>query len=79
MSYPVRYPVALRLGSSVNNQAKGDVNNRMGSGHALSSTLKCERTGFWVGLQIAPQRAGGVRYAPFRVLCVPFSPNFACG
>ena len=51
----------------------------MGSGLAVGRTLKCERTGFWVGLQIAPLRAGGVRYAPFRVLCVPFSPNFACG
>lgn len=37
-----------------------------GSGLAVGRTLKCERTGFWVGLQIAPLRAVGAR-------CVPFS------
>ena len=74
MSYPVCYPVALRLGRVVNNQAKGGVNNRRGSGLAVGSTLKCERTGFWAGLQIAPQLAVGARCVPFsRVLRAVFA------
>jgi hypothetical protein len=57
------------------------VNNRMGSGLAVGRTLKCERTGFWVGLQIAPrggrmacgacvQRILRVVFAQFRVWVV---------